>query len=111
MTYGFTDTVVKEGGVFYTTVLYYEACLTLVGAFRSAGPSWAPAAADFAARAKLIKANIHDAFWSESAHSFLSSTGPYEHRLPDGVCAPCLPALATSRPRHPWDECARPCTC
>ena len=73
VTYGFTDTVIKEGAVLYTSILYYDAAIILAKTLLSLGN--ATAAALFQSRAAKIKANVIDAFWSVSDSAFFASNG------------------------------------
>jgi hypothetical protein len=73
VTYGFTDTVIKEGAVLYTSVLYYEAATTLAASLRAAG-NFSTAAA-FETQAAAIKSSITDVFWSANDSALFASTG------------------------------------
>lgn len=73
VTYGFTDTVIKEGAVLYTSILYFEAAGVLAGTLQSLGRT--TAAALFRSRAAKIKANIVTALWSPANSAFFASTG------------------------------------
>ena len=73
VTYGFTDTVIKEGAVLYTSILYYEAAGVLAGTLQSLGRT--TAAALFRSRAAKIKASIVTVLWSPANSAFFASTG------------------------------------
>lgn len=78
VTYGFTDTVVKEGHVLYTSLLYYQAAQHLSQAFRAAGIMHTEAA-EFEHRGALIAKNLNSVFWDAENAAFRSSTGEHEH--------------------------------
>lgn len=55
-TYGFTDTIAKTGHELFTSLLYYQACVTLAGLTQEWGCG---DSAEYSRRAELIRANLN----------------------------------------------------
>lgn len=70
--YGFTDTVGKNGELFYESLLYWQASRKLAALHKRFG---APdRAADLLRRARAIEASLH-VLWDPEAGAFLAATG------------------------------------
>ena len=69
--YGFTDIVKKTGYLLFTSVLYYDACLSLASACREAGVGEPE---EYAKRAGLIKDNI-GRLWDNRSGAFFAASG------------------------------------